>query len=88
MGLIVVFETNSLINALGVEGSLWLTYGGISYVIGALFYSIPKIKYNHAIFHVFVLLGSFAHFILLLRIDYLTTWRNSFKRSFTKYKLV
>ncbi|WP_394801554.1 hypothetical protein [Tenacibaculum piscium] len=32
------------------------------YTIGAVLYSIKKVPYNHAIFHVFVLLGSFSHF--------------------------
>jgi hemolysin III len=63
MGWLIVLVINSLISNLGHEGTLWLLFGGISYTIGAVFYSIPKIKYNHAIFHVFVLLGSFAHFI-------------------------
>lgn len=37
--------------------------GGVFYTIGAILYSIEKIKFNHAIFHVFVLFGSFCHFI-------------------------
>jgi len=32
-------------------------------ILGGAFYSIGKIKYNHAIFHVFVILGSFSHFL-------------------------
>jgi hemolysin III len=63
MGWIIILAIKPLINNLGYEGSLWLLFGGVSYTIGAIFYSIPRIKYNHAIFHVFVLLGSFAHFI-------------------------
>ena len=63
MGWIIILAIKPLINNLGYEGSLWLLIGGISYTIGAVFYSIPRIKYNHAIFHVFVLIGSFAHFI-------------------------
>ncbi len=63
MGWIIVIAIKPLISNLGSEGSLWLLIGGISYTVGAVFYSIPKIKYNHAIFHVFVLFGSFAHFI-------------------------
>jgi hemolysin III len=37
--------------------------GGISYTIGAGLYSIKKIKFNHAIFHMLVLIGSFCHFM-------------------------
>jgi len=63
MGWIVVFAIKPLIHNLPFEGLLWLFTGGISYTIGAVLYSIKKIPYNHAIFHVFVLVGSFCHFI-------------------------
>lgn len=65
MGWIVMFAINSIIDNLSVEGFYWLLAGGISYTIGALLYSFQKIKYNHAIFHVFVLLGSFCHYITI-----------------------
>ncbi|MGB0837967.1 MAG: PAQR family membrane homeostasis protein TrhA [Flavobacteriaceae bacterium] len=41
----------------------YLIIGGIFYSIGAILYAIPKIKYNHAIFHFFIIAGSLAHFI-------------------------
>ena len=63
MGWIIVFVIKPLINNLPLEGLLWLVAGGISYTIGAILYSIKKIKFNHAIFHVFVLIGSFCHFM-------------------------
>ena len=63
MGWIIVFAMKPLINNLPVEGLGWLVAGGISYTVGAILYSIKKIKLNHAIFHVFVLTGSFCHFM-------------------------
>ena len=63
MGWIIVFAIKPLINNLPPEGFLWLLAGGISYTLGAILYSIKKIKFNHAIFHMFVLTGSFCHFI-------------------------
>ena len=63
IGWIIVFAIKPLINNLPPEGFLWLLAGGISYTIGAILYSIKKIKFNHAIFHIFVLTGSFCHFI-------------------------
>ena len=65
MGWIIVFAIKPLINNLPLEGLIWLIAGGISYTIGAITYSIPKIKFNHAIFHMFVLVGSFCHFMSL-----------------------
>jgi len=63
MGWIIVFAMKPLINNLPVEGLRWLVAGGISYTVGAILYSIKKIKFNHAIFHVFVLTGSFCNFM-------------------------
>jgi len=62
MGWLVVFFIQSLIESLSKEGVEYLIAGGIFYTIGAILYSIKKIPYNHAIFHVFVLLGSICHF--------------------------
>jgi len=63
MGWVIVFAIKPLINNLPLEGLFWLFAGGMAYTIGAILYSIKKIKLNHAIFHVFVLMGSFSHFV-------------------------
>ena len=63
MGWVIVFAIKPLINNLPFDGLLWLFAGGISYTMGAILYSIKKIKFNHAIFHIFVLIGSFCHFM-------------------------
>ncbi len=63
MGWIVVFAIKPLIESLPSKGLLWLLLGGIAYTIGAIFYSLDKyVKFNHGIFHLFVLAGSFCHF--------------------------
>ena len=63
MGWVIVFAIKPLINNLPLAGLFWLFAGGMAYTIGAILYSIKKIKLNHAIFHVFVLMGSFSHFV-------------------------
>ena len=63
MGWVIVFAIKPLISNLPLEGFLWLLAGGISYTIGAILYSVKKIKFNHAIFHMFVLTGSLCHFV-------------------------
>jgi hemolysin III len=62
MGWQIVFVIKPLIENLATEGMQLLFAGGVFYTIGAIIYSIKKIKFNHVIFHVFVLLGSFCHF--------------------------
>ena len=63
MGWMIVFFVKPLVDSLPVEGIYWLVAGGLSYTIGAVVYSIKKIPLNHAIFHLFVLFGSFCHII-------------------------
>jgi hemolysin III len=63
MGWIIIFAIKPLIDTLPINGLYWLFAGGIFYTIGAVLYSIKKVPYSHAIFHVFVLLGSFSHFM-------------------------
>lgn len=63
MGWMVIFAIKPLINNLSADGLFWLVAGGLAYTVGAVLYSIKKIKFNHAIFHIFVLLGSFCHFV-------------------------
>lgn len=63
MGWIIVFAIKPLIANLSYEGLFWLMAGGVAYTIGAILYSIRKLPFNHAIFHVFVLIGSICHFI-------------------------
>jgi hemolysin III len=64
MGWIAVVAINQLFANIGTAGTLWLFGGGIAYTIGAVIFLFDnKIPYNHAIFHVLVLIGSLCHFI-------------------------
>jgi len=63
MGWAIVFAIKPLIANLSTEGLAWLFAGGVAYTAGALFYSIRVMPYGHATFHLFVILGSFCHFV-------------------------
>ena len=63
MGWVIVFAIKPLAANLSSEGLAWLFAGGMSYTVGALFYSIRKMPYGHATFHVFTLLGSACHVV-------------------------
>ena len=66
MGWFAVFIMKPLIAALSIEAIYWLIAGGLFYTVGAAFYLIKRIPYNHAIWHLFVLAGSAAHFIAVV----------------------
>jgi len=62
MRWMIVFAIMPLKENLPAPGLAWLIAGGVSYTIGAVLYGIKKIPFNHAIFHVFTLMGSICHF--------------------------
>lgn len=66
MGWVIIIAIKPLTNSMATQGLLWLLAGGIFYTLGAVLYQRKSMKYNHAIFHVFVLLGSFCHYIVIL----------------------
>jgi len=67
MGWQIILAIKPLMNAFSINGLKFLFAGGVFYTVGALLYSTKKITYNHAIFHVFVLLGSTSHFICIYK---------------------
>jgi hemolysin III len=66
MGWVVMFAIKPLVEAFDGPGLYWLIAGGVLYTVGAVIYSL-RLPYGHAIFHVFVLAGSFSHFVAVYR---------------------
>lgn len=65
MGWIAIFAISPLFTYMSTEALIWMLSGGIFYTTGAILYSIRRIPFNHAIFHFFVLGGSFSHFVMV-----------------------
>ncbi|EON71459.1 PAQR family membrane homeostasis protein TrhA [Lysinibacillus sphaericus] len=63
MGWLIVFVYKPLVTYISFDGFMTLLIGGIFYTAGTFFYKNKKIKYNHAIWHVFVMAGSAAMFV-------------------------
>ena len=63
MGWMIVFAIKPLLNHYDAAGFPWLIGGGVAYTVGAVLYSMRKIKFNHAIFHVCVLIGTSLHYV-------------------------
>ena len=63
MGWLVVFFIKPLIDNFPPAGLAWLVAGGMVYTLGAVLYSIERLPFNHALFHLFVLLGAACHFV-------------------------
>lgn len=67
MGWLIVIAIRPMLQAIPFGFFLWLLGGGLVYTLGTIFYSNKKIPYNHAIWHLFVLLGSVLHFVGIFR---------------------
>lgn len=64
MGWCIIFAAKPTLDALTVQGFLWILAGGIAYTLGAVFFGVgKKIRYMHSVFHIFVVLGSILQFI-------------------------
>jgi hemolysin III len=66
MGWLIILDFNTVLTLIEFKGILLMIVGGLFYSIGTIFYSLQKLKYAHAIWHVFVLGGSASHYFLVL----------------------
>lgn len=66
MGWMVVLSLRPLVANLDPAGVWLLIAGGLAYTVGTVFYVMKKVKYMHAVWHVFVLAGSTCHFLAVL----------------------
>ncbi|MDX1440430.1 MAG: hemolysin III family protein [Rubricoccaceae bacterium] len=63
MGWLAIIAIGPLMEALPTNTLLWMAAGGIVYTAGTVFYLSRRIPYAHAIWHIFVLIGSACHFV-------------------------
>jgi len=66
MGWLIIIDFDSVLELIPFNGILLLVLSGLLYSFGTIFYSLQKMKYSHAIWHVFVLGGSAAHYFVIL----------------------
>ncbi|MEM7443630.1 MAG: hemolysin III family protein [Pseudomonadota bacterium] len=66
MGWIGVVAIGEISSAVDPAGLFWLLLGGIIYSAGVAFYAWERLRFNHAIWHLFVLGGSACHFLAMV----------------------
>ena len=65
MGWLAVLVMDDMQRYLSKDAIQLLIAGGLAYTVGTLFYALKKVRYSHAIWHVFVLLGAGLHFLAI-----------------------
>jgi hemolysin III len=71
MGWLIVIAIKKMYLNMTFSGFLFLVIGGLLYTVGALFYSWDKLKYNHGVWHLFVIGGSVCHFFSVMSLLYI-----------------
>jgi hemolysin III len=67
MGWLCAIAAKPLIAQVGPAGFWWLLAGGLCYTGGVVFYATDhRVRYGHAVWHLFVLAGSTCHFFAVL----------------------
>lgn len=66
MGWMGVLVAKPAFDHLSAWALIWLIGGGVFYTVGTLFYAWERLRYGHAIWHVFVLAGSMCHYVAVL----------------------
>ncbi len=68
MGWLAVFFVDDVLAKISFETLAWIGAGGMAYTVGVYFYVRSDQPYFHAIWHVFVLAGTIAHFVAVYQL--------------------
>ncbi len=67
MGWVAVVAVGPLVERMPPAGLAWLVAGGLSYTLGAIVFLLDnRVRYAHAVWHLFVVGGSVCHFFAAL----------------------
>lgn len=66
MGWLAIIAIKPMLALIPTGGLLWIFAGGVTYSFGVIFFSSKRIPHSHAIWHIFVLIGSICHYLAVL----------------------
>jgi len=66
MGYLILFAWKTLVRNLPKGALILLVVGGLTYTMGVFFYAFQRYRYNHFVWHFFVLGGSIFHYLAVL----------------------
>ncbi len=63
MGWLALFATIPLVEVMSARVDMWLVAGGVAYSAGVIFFILDsRLRYAHAVWHCFVVLGTVCHY--------------------------
>lgn len=66
MGWLAIVAIKPILQLVPVPGILLILAGGVAYTSGLAFFAAPRLRYNHFIWHLFVIAGTTCHFFAVL----------------------
>jgi hemolysin III len=66
LGWSALIAARPIIESIPMAGLGWLLAGGLAYTFGVIFFAFDRIRYFHAIWHIFVMMGSVFHFCAVI----------------------
>jgi len=61
MGWLLLIPASEVVREMSTIGLVLLGLGGGAYTLGVIFYRLDRIRFNHAVWHTFVVAGSACH---------------------------
>jgi hemolysin III len=62
MGWLVLIALRPFVQSVPPDAVYWLFAGGVAYTAGVIFFVNERVRYNHFVWHLFVLAGTSCHF--------------------------
>jgi hemolysin III len=66
MGWLALIAAKPILERVPLAGLAWILAGGVAYTFGLVFFAADRIRYNHFVWHLFVLIGSACHIFAVL----------------------
>ncbi len=66
MGWLALIAAKPILERVPFAGLVWILAGGVAYTFGLIFFAADRIRYNHFVWHLFVLIGSGCHICAVL----------------------
>jgi hemolysin III len=66
MGWLCLIAIGPFLAAFTTPGLIWIAAGGLAYTAGVVFFLWHRLPYHHAVWHVFVLVGSGCHVMAMV----------------------
>ena len=66
MGWLILIAIGPVFAAMSTPGLVWVAAGGLAYTAGVGFFLWEKLRFNHAVWHLFVLCGSTCHVMAMV----------------------